>query len=102
VCPWNKYAVRSDLPDFDARAAYSDVSLLALWDWPEEEFLRRTEGSPIRRIGWERWRRNLAVAMGNALRHGASPQVAQALRGAREAASVLVREHIDWALSMSK
>ena len=80
-------------------AACVRASLLALWSWPEEEFLRRTEGSPIRRIGWERWRRNLAVAMGNALRAGAGEPMADALRGAREAASALVRDHIDWALS---
>jgi epoxyqueuosine reductase len=99
ACPWNKYAVRSELPDFDAREGYAEASLLALWTWSEEEFLRRTEGSPIRRIGWERWRRNLAVAMGNALRAGAGEPMADALRGAREAASALVRDHIDWALS---
>ena len=99
ACPWNKYAVRSELPDFDAREGYAEASLLALWTWSEEEFLCRTEGSPIRRIGWERWRRNLAVAMGNALRAGAGEPMADALRRAREAASALVRDHIDWALS---
>ena len=100
ACPWNKYAVRSELPDFDAREGFADGSLLVLWAWTEEEFLRRTEGSPIRRIGWERWRRNLAVALGNALRAGAGDTVAQGLRQARETASSLVREHIDWALSV--
>ncbi len=101
VCPWNKYARRSSLPDFDAQAQWTGSTLLALWAWHEEEFLRRTEGSAIRRIGYPRWRRNLAVALGNALR--AQPlqdaiAVEQALREARPAADALVREHIDWAL----
>ena len=68
VCPWNRYAQRSPLPDFDERSGLGDSGLLALWSWNEAEWLRRTEGSAIRRIGWERWRRNLAVALGNALR----------------------------------
>ncbi|HOL38267.1 MAG TPA: tRNA epoxyqueuosine(34) reductase QueG, partial [Rubrivivax sp.] len=60
VCPWNKYARRAPVPDFDERPGMSGMSLLALWQWDEDEFLRRTEGSPIRRIGYRRWRRNLA------------------------------------------
>src|SRR5690606_16550561 len=67
ACPWNKYAQRSPLPDFEPRGALSEATLLQLWAWSEEEFLRHTEGSPIRRIGYERWQRNLAVALGNAL-----------------------------------
>src|SRR5688572_26743646 len=67
VCPWNKYAQRSTLPDFDEREGFSGSTLLELWQWNEPEFLRRTEGSAIRRIGYPRWRRNLAVALGNAL-----------------------------------
>ena len=66
VCPWNKYAKRSPLVDFDVRTAFADPSLLELWAWDEAEFLRCTEGSAIRRIGFERWQRNLAVALGNA------------------------------------
>jgi epoxyqueuosine reductase len=106
VCPWNKYARRSTLPDFDVRAPLGDASLLELWGWSEEEFLRRTEGSPIRRIGYEGWQRNLAVGLGNALRacrvcgdvQGEQAMVS-ALRSRRDAASELVREHIDWALA---
>ena len=67
--------------------------------WGEAEFLRRTEGSAIRRIGYRRWRRNLAVALGNAWRASGDPAVAQALAAAREAADELVREHVDWALA---
>lgn len=103
VCPWNKYAQRSALPDFDVRPALANPTLLELWAWTEADFLRHTEGSAIRRIGHERWRRNLAVAMGNALR--TAPDAAQgaslrsALVAARGDASDLVREHIDWALA---
>jgi epoxyqueuosine reductase len=101
VCPWNKFAQRSTLPDFDAREGLDHPPLLALWAWDEETFLKRTEGGPIRRIGFERWRRNLAVAMGNALRAGTADDdaICQALTTARDAASPLVREHIDWALT---
>ncbi|HNL43140.1 MAG TPA: tRNA epoxyqueuosine(34) reductase QueG, partial [Ottowia sp.] len=67
VCPWNKYAGRSALPDFDPREGLGGAQLTDLLDWSEDEFLRRTEGSPIRRIGHERWLRNVAVALGNAL-----------------------------------
>ena len=105
VCPWNKYARLSPLQDFDVRPAFRDPGLLQLWAWSEADFLHHTEGSAIRRIGYERWRRNLAVALGNALR---SPDVAsqtaqeirQALKQAREHASPLVREHIDWAVEI--
>jgi epoxyqueuosine reductase len=68
VCPWNKYAQRCALPDFDVRQPFAEVSLLALWAWSEPEFLLRTQGSAIRRIGYERWQRNLAVGLGNAYR----------------------------------
>jgi epoxyqueuosine reductase len=101
VCPWNKYARLSSLPDFDERHGLGSTSLLALWRWSESEFLQRTEGSAIRRIGYTRWRRNLAVALGNALRAAPSDDVdiAAALHAARDGADELVREHIDWALA---
>lgn len=103
VCPWNKYARRAVLPDFDTRAPLDAPGLLALWAWDEAEFLRRTEGSPIRRIGHGRWRRNLAVAMGNALAGGApsSPALRAALQAARAGAAPLLAEHIDWALAQA-
>jgi epoxyqueuosine reductase len=100
VCPWNKYAQRSTVADFDPRQGLDGVALLALWDWHEDEFLRRTEGSAIRRIGWQRWRRNLAVALGNALRTHDDAHLRGALQSARETADALVREHIDWALAV--
>ncbi len=68
ICPWNKFAQRAQLPDFDARVGLDRAELLQLWAWDEATFLRSTEGSAIRRIGFARWQRNLAVAMGNALR----------------------------------
>ncbi len=99
VCPWNKYAQRSVLPDFDVRHDLDQSNLLRLWAWCEVDFWQRTEGSAIRRIGWTRWRRNLAVAMGNAWRATGDPALAQALQAARSSADELVREHIDWALA---
>ena len=67
ICPWNKFAKRTELPDFARRHGLGQASLLQLWSWTEAEFEQRHEGSAIRRIGYSRWRRNLAVAMGNAL-----------------------------------
>ncbi len=101
VCPWNKYAQRSPLADFDARPAFEQPTLLELWAWDEAEFLRRCEGSAIRRIGFERWQRNLAVALGNALRAGGDRSILEGLRARRDAAGALVREHIDWALAQA-
>ncbi|MCV2368946.1 tRNA epoxyqueuosine(34) reductase QueG [Roseateles oligotrophus] len=99
ACPWNKFAQKALLPDFDARAALQAPGLLQLWAWDEAEFLRRTEGSAIRRIGFERWQRNLAVAMGNALRAADHAELRTALMQARAGASDLVGLHIDWALA---
>ena len=106
VCPWNKFAKRSALPDFDVRDALADQTLLALWAWSEDEFLRRTEGSPIRRIGFERWQRNLAVGLGNALRAtredaGAARAITDALHARLDGASSMVAEHIGWALDQA-
>jgi len=99
VCPWNKYAQRARLPDFDVREPLGDATLLQLWAWDEAEFLRRTEGSAIRRIGFQRWQRNLAVALGNAWRVSGDAPLRDALHGRLEAADPLVREHIEWALA---
>ena len=99
VCPWNKFAQRSTLPDFDAREGLTGASLVQLLSWSEEEFLRRTEGSPIRRIGHERWQRNLAVAAGNALRQQDDAALRTALVACAESAGDLVREHVQWALA---
>jgi epoxyqueuosine reductase len=98
ICPWNKYAQRSALPDFDERVGLNGQQLVRLLQWSEEDFLRYTEGSPIRRIGHERWQRNVAVAMGNALRVCANAEVEFALMQQLAHASELVREHMEWAL----
>ena len=104
VCPWNKYAKASRLPDFDVRASVGNATLLTLWSWSEAEFLRCTEGSPIRRIGFERWQRNIAVALGNALRVAQGVEadaISNPLVSRLAEASELVREHIEWALAQA-
>lgn len=111
VCPWNKFAQRSSLPDFDARAGLVGSQLVTLFDWTEDEFLHLTQGSPIRRIGHERWLRNIAVALGNALGElhtvdapdsvAAKPLLAALQRRAQHP-SALVREHVAWALERQK
>jgi epoxyqueuosine reductase len=96
ICPWNRYANVSPEPDFKARPNLHSPPLLELWRWSESEFLKHTEGSPIRRIGYQRWRRNLAVALGNG---PAIPDVIAALQLALDEAEPMVAEHITWALA---
>ena len=96
VCPWNKFARRTDEPDFRARNNLDQASLAELFAWSEEEFLQRTEGSPIRRSGYSRWLRNIAVALGNA---PTSPGVVAALRSRSDVDDPVVREHVTWALA---
>ena len=100
ACPWNKFAQRAVVPDFDERNGLGEADMVALFGWSEEEFNRRLEGSPIRRIGHERWLRNLAVGLGNAA--AALPgdaAIVAALRAREQHASALVREHVAWALA---
>ena len=119
ACPWNKYAQRATLNDFDTRQPLGSATLLQLWAWDEAQFLHHTEGSAIRRIGLQRWRRNIAVALGNALREATHETVTQAtptaMRTARQTATQtaietalqaalpladeLLAEHIRWALA---
>ncbi|WP_442857143.1 tRNA epoxyqueuosine(34) reductase QueG [Burkholderia sp. TSV86] len=105
VCPWNKFAQASAVADFDVRHGLDRASLVELFGWSAEQFDERMQGSAIRRIGHERWLRNLAVGLGNALR--ASPAridpvaraaIVDALRARAGDASALVREHVEWAL----
>jgi epoxyqueuosine reductase len=98
VCPWNKFARRSALPDFDERAGLGSATLVQLLAWSETDFLRLTEGSAIRRIGHVRWLRNLAVAAGNALRQIDDHGLRSALAPLLVHESELVREHAAWAL----
>jgi len=95
VCPWNKFARLSTEPDFRVRDGLDQASLVELFAWDEAMFLARTEGSAIRRIGWERWLRNIAVALGNG---PASAAAIAALQARVEHPSALVREHVVWAL----
>ena len=96
ICPWNKFARRTDEPDFRARNDLDKATLVELFAWEEDEFLRRTEGSAIRRSGHERWLRNIAVALGNA---PTTADVVSALEARREHPSEVVREHVAWALA---
>ena len=106
VCPWNKFAQLSSVPDFLPRHGLEHTDLMDLWSWSEEDFLSKHEGSPIRRIGYESWRRNLAVGMGNALRSSnldgvSNEKITIALQQALPSASEMLREHIKWALAQS-
>ncbi len=101
VCPWNKFAQKAVLADFDERHGLGSASLLELFAWSEDEFNRKMEGSPIRRIGHERWLRNIAVALGNAASAGAHGDhaIVAALTARCADATPLLREHLDWALA---
>lgn len=95
VCPWTKFSATTAEQDFQPRNDLDSARLVDLFQWSEAEFLQRTEGSAIRRIGYECWLRNIAVALGNA---PASPEVTDALSKRVNDKSALVREHVEWAL----
>ncbi|MEC5159704.1 epoxyqueuosine reductase [Janthinobacterium sp. CG_23.3] len=100
ACPWNKFAQRALLPDFDERHGLGRASMVELFAWTEDEFNKRMEGSAVRRIGHQRWLRNLAVGMGNAAEQAkGAPAIVAALESRRGDASALVREHVEWALA---
>jgi len=99
VCPWNKFAQVSAEEDFRPRHQLDDRELVDLFLWEEAEFLEKTEGSAIRRIGFERWLRNIAIALGNA---PTSATVLSALEQRVDYPSELVREHVEWALAQHK
>ncbi len=118
TCPWNKFARRAVVPDFDVRPGLADPTLLQLWRWDEPTFLKQTEGSAIRRIGFARWQRNIAVAIGNTLAgrlHGQGAACPPALRDELLQAlsdwqqrppelgehQALVAEHVAWALAQA-
>ncbi len=96
VCPWNSFAKGTQEPGFNPRLDLDAPRLTALFQWSEQEFEERLAGSPIRRIGHERWLRNIAVALGNA---PPSTEARQALMARRSDPSALVREHVEWALT---
>jgi len=96
VCPWNKYANLTQENDFLPRNNLDNAALLDLFKWDEAMFLRKTEGSAIRRIGYACWLRNIAIALGNS---PTTPEVINALRERAHQPSPLVREHVQWALA---
>jgi epoxyqueuosine reductase len=103
ACPWNRYSRVSVEEDFAVRNGLDDAGLLELFRWSEEEFHARLAGTAIHRIGYERWLRNLAVGIGNALRRGSAQRAAliAALGERCERGSALVREHVEWALAQA-
>lgn len=95
VCPWNKFSTPTTEKDFSPRAYTQNQSLAELFLWSEEDFLKQTEGSPLRRIGYERWLRNIAVGLGNAQ---PTTENISALQQRKDFPSALVKEHVVWAL----
>ena len=95
-CPWNRFAQFTQEVDFNVRHNLDKSTLLRLFGWSEEDFLRHTEGTAIRRISYQQWQRNLAVALGNG---DYQEDTVQALESRRPVATDLVREHIDWAIA---
>jgi epoxyqueuosine reductase len=102
VCPWNRFAPVTREADFAPRHGLDSATLVELFAWSESDFNARLAGSPIRRIGHERWLRNIAVALGNALsaleNAPATPEIVAALTARQDHPSALVREHVTWAL----
>ncbi len=96
TCPWNRFSNLTTMDDFKPRNNFNETELVGLFNWTEEEFLKRTEGSPIRRIGYDCWMRNIAVALGNAK---PTKQIQQVLKNKLEHKSELIREHVIWALA---
>lgn len=95
ICPWNRFSQITRETDFNIRHQLDCVNLLDVFAWSEQQFLDKLAGTAIRRIGYERWQRNIAVALGNAIR---SEQVVDALKAKRLVSNEMVKEHIDWAL----
>ena len=94
-CPWNRFEKKAKLSDFAVRNNLDAPELINLFNWSEQDFLKNTEGSAIRRVGYECWLRNIAVALGNATQSSA---VIAALKEKQNHSSALVREHVKWAL----
>jgi len=96
ACPWNRYSSNTNDKDFQSRNGLDHASLITLFNWSEEEFYQRLEGSPIRRIGYQNWLRNIAVALGNGI---SSEQTIIALQDKKSVANSMVTEHINWAIA---
>lgn len=98
-CPWNKFFKITDEADFKPRHNLDDIDLSNLFMWSEEEFLKKTQGSPIRRAGYESWLRNIAIALGNA---ESSVEVLRVLHSKKDDPSEIVKEHVNWAIDQHK
>jgi len=96
VCPWNRFAQNANSPDYAVRNNLDASHLLSLYAWSEEEFLKKMEGSPLRRMGYERWQRNISISLGNA---PSSPEIIRELNKKYLSSTKLVQEHIKWALN---
>jgi len=106
-CPWNKFSKPTTEKDFSPRNNLDSASLIELFNWDEETFLKKTEGTPIRRAGYERWLRNISVGLGNALSSknidaNERSKIENTLNEKQDYPSELVQEHVQWALSRSK
>ncbi|MDJ0776268.1 MAG: tRNA epoxyqueuosine(34) reductase QueG [Gammaproteobacteria bacterium] len=99
VCPWNRFARYTSEPDFQPRHGLDHISLLECYGWSEDEFLQRMEGSAIRRIGHQRWLRNVVIALGNA---PWDPHIVARLRRDYERHTPYLREHVDWAIEQQE
>jgi epoxyqueuosine reductase len=99
ICPWNKYAKHTEENDFSPRHQLQDSDLATLFSWTEAEYLKNTEGSAIRRIGYERWLRNLSIGLGNA---PTSQAIIDALTQREDYPSEMVQEHVQWALERQR
>ncbi len=99
ICPWNRFASQSKEDDFTPRHNLDNPDLVTLFNWEPNEFLEKTRGSPIRRIGHERWLRNLAVGLGNAT---GSEEILNELQAKSDHPSALVREHVQWAIDQQQ
>ena len=97
VCPWNKGAEPTAEADFQPRQKLDQATLTEMFGWSEDEYLKNTEGSAIRRLGYERWLRNIAVALGN-YKDAKTPEIIKALKARQNYPSQLVQEHVAWAL----
>jgi epoxyqueuosine reductase len=105
VCPWNRFARNSKENDFLPRHDLDEISLLELFSWNKQRFESEMQGSPIRRIGYEVWLRNIIIALGNALRKYRSTnnvamqnKITEQLIARKQDSSALIDEHLDWAL----
>ena len=95
ICPWNSFAKKATIDDFNPRHGLDDVNLLDLWQWDEQTFLNCTEGSPIRRTGYQSFMRNIAIGLGNA---PFSEEILRKLQQPPHQQDNIVQVHIDWAI----